>query len=261
MRYWARITRNDMVAPGVRLLGLEAPEPAAAARPGQFVMLRVDPEDDPLLARPFSVYGVEGEELLVLYRMVGRGTRRLARLKPDGERLVMWGPLGRPFDLDLERPLLVAGGMGLAPLVFAARRLRNSGREVKGLCGAATKRELAGGQFLDLDGYLIDSVIWRVSTDDGTFGRRGPVTLRLEELLEKEPPEGVLACGPLAMLKAVAGLCQSRRVPCQVSLEAPMACGVGACQGCALPAAGGGYLRVCREGPVLPAQRLDWSRM
>lgn len=261
MRFWAKLTRNDMVAPGVRLLGLEAPELAAAAQPGQFVMLRVDPGGDPLLARPFSVYAVEGEELSILYRVVGRGTRRLARLKPDGERLVVWGPLGRPFDLDLERPLLVAGGMGLAPLVFAARRLGEAGREVRGLYGVATKRELVGGQPLDLDGYFIDSLVWRVSTEDGTFGRRGVVTRRLEEVLEQDPPGAVLACGPLAMLKAVAGLCEARQVPCQVSLEAPMACGVGACLGCALPAAEGGYLRVCREGPVLPAQRLDWRRL
>lgn len=259
----ARVVEHEPAGQAVFRLRLQAPEVAEAARPGQFVMLRTAPGPDPLLARPFSIHGAEGGELTLLYRVVGRGTTLLSRAIP-GAALTLWGPLGRPFDLDPARPILVAGGMGVAPLAFAAARLKAAGRGFGALYGAASSGELVGGR-LASDGrtYRIAGVDWSWTAERPTEGdppdRTGLVTVPLAAGLASG--DAVLACGPLPMLKAVAALCRERGAACQVSLEAPMACGVGACLGCAVPAAGGGYLKACQEGPVMDADLVDWGRL
>ncbi|ADK86229.1 Dihydroorotate dehydrogenase, electron transfer subunit, iron-sulfur cluster binding domain protein [Desulfarculus baarsii DSM 2075] len=254
----AIVGQNRQLARDVFLLSLQAPELARAAAPGQFLMLRVTSGPEPLLARPFSIHAVEGDDVGVLYRVVGRGTRLLAQATA-GQRLELWGPLGRGFDLALERPLLVAGGMGIAPLRFAAQRLTARGARPRLLCGLASATGL-GGLVEAVDECLTAqscAVSW--VTEDGSLGERGLVTALLDRALEGV--DGVLCCGPMAMLRAVAEACGRQGVACQVSLEAPMACGVGACLGCVIPAADGGYLRACQEGPVLPAAAVDWPRL
>ncbi len=287
-RVWATVTAHESVSGPVRLLSLEAPEIAAAARPGQFIMLRVGHGTEPLLARPFSVHGVQGDTVLILFRVVGRGTRLLSLARP-GKKLLAWGPLGSGFDLSAELNILVAGGMGAAPLCFAAQRLEAAPKAAVYLSAAATAGELlpleerlfaslrwgtASGPWERLAGFLgpklatagsgdTPDVLLASATDDGSHGMAGLATDLLEQALAHLTGKGraVLACGPLPMLKAVAALCAERGVACQVSLEAPMACGMGACLGCVVPAAGGGYLRVCQEGPVLDAARVDWGSM
>lgn len=287
-RVWAPVAGNETLAGPVRLLRLAAPEIAAAARPGQFVMLRVGHGSDPLLARPFSIHGVDGNEVLILYRVVGRGTKLLSFVRP-GKKLLVWGPLGSAFDLSAPLNVLVAGGMGAAPLCFAAARLEAAPKVAVYLSAAASAEELrpleerlsaslrwgtASGPWERLAGFLgpklasagsgdTPDVLLASATDDGSHGVKGLATDLLAEALDNLDGQApaVLACGPLPMLKAVAGLCAGRAVPCQVSLESPMACGVGACLGCVVPAAGGGYLRACQEGPVLDANRVDWGRM
>lgn len=261
MSGWAKVTENRDLGRGVHLLGLEAPALAAQARPGQFIMLRVSHGLDPLLARPFSIHGVESERLLILYKVVGKGTK-LLRLARPGKTLSLWGPLGRGFGLSPARPLLVAGGMGLAPLAFAAARLAAQGRAPRLLCGLPDKDFLAPWVADPASPFGRHGLAVSFSTEDGSLGRPGLVTALLaEELAQGGEGQGVLACGPMPMLKAVAGLCAAQGVPCQVSLEAPMACGIGACLGCAIPAAKGGYLRACQEGPVLDAGAVDWQRV
>ncbi len=259
----ATVKSNQPMGPEIFLLTLEAPAIAAQARPGQFVMLRVSPGPEPLLARPFSVHGVEGDRVLILYQVVGKGTALLQEAAP-GQELVMWGPLGRGFELDGKRPALVGGGIGIAPLVFAAERLSEKVDGVRlfyGLPGAAGLDPL-----MELFEQRLDpvKVALSFSTEDGSLGFEGLVTHLLQDSLSLpafERPNAILACGPMPMLKAVAEICAEHGVPCQVSLEAPMACGVGACLGCAVPAAGGGYARACMEGPVMDAALIDWGRM
>ena len=259
----AVVRGNQPVGPGVYLMTLAAPAIAAEARPGQFVMLRVSPGPEPLLARPFSIHGVQDDQVLVLYQVVGKGTRLLSRAAP-GQELAMWGPLGRGFELDAARPALVGGGMGIAPLAFAAERLSAEVDEISllyGLAGAAGFDPLRQLFAQRLDPAKISLSF---ATEDGSLGAKGLVTLLLEKSFSLPPderPDAVLTCGPLPMLKAVAALCAVHGVACQVSLEAPMACGVGACLGCALPATEGGYVRACQEGPVLPAKHVDWERL
>ncbi len=291
MKLSARIVGHQRLGPALFRLRLAAPEVAASARPGQFVMLRVGPGLDPLLARPFSINGVEDGEILVLYRVVGRGTRLLSQAREGGE-LDLWGPLGTGFDLAVENPILVAGGMGRAPLEFAARLLEDQGKEPQWVHGGPSAPEIQAlmdelNERLrtpprkgDLDGFrrlvAVKAGLEEASakdfagtsvyaaTEDGSEGHKGLVTGLLADMLAAVPaslPVALLACGPLPMLKAVARMAAERGIPCQVSLEAPMACGIGVCLGCALPAAGGGYVRVCQEGPVMAAERIAWERL
>ncbi|MBU2517220.1 MAG: dihydroorotate dehydrogenase electron transfer subunit [Proteobacteria bacterium] len=287
----AKVMSNQPVGPEIFLLTLEAPAIADAARPGQFVMLRVSPGPEPLLARPFSIHGVEGDKLLILYQVKGKGTKLLAQVRP-GSELLVWGPLGSGFDLDVERPALVAGGMGMAPIGFVAKVLEERDVPFQVLSGGATKEAIEGlEKKLEalLRGRLEHGKVDRfrafmaakmqdaltpstpplsgtctTTTLDGSYGQRGIVTDILQDsfsLPASARPDAVLACGPLPMLGAVAAMCDEQDVPCQVSLEAPMACGVGACLGCAIPAAGGGYLRACQEGPVMDASTVDWDKV
>jgi dihydroorotate dehydrogenase electron transfer subunit len=259
---WARVAAHDELGPGLFRLALEAPEIAAAARPGQFVMLRVRHGADPLLARPFSVHGADRRAGLVhiLYRVAGRGTKVLSLTRP-GKKLLLWGPLGTGFDLSAPELLLVAGGMGIAPLAFAAQELAEQGKQCRVLYGLPTEGGLESFTARLQASIAKGNTTLSFATEDGSLGMKGLVTHLLEPALDSGPDSQVLACGPLAMLRAVAELCGQRGAACQVSLEAPMACGVGVCLGCALPAAGGGYLRVCREGPVVEAARVDWGRL
>ncbi|MCB2193850.1 MAG: dihydroorotate dehydrogenase electron transfer subunit, partial [Deltaproteobacteria bacterium] len=250
------------VGPEIYLLTLKAPAIAEKARPGQFVMLRVSPGPEPLLARPFSIHGVEDGKLLILFQVKGKGTKLLSQARP-GAKLLTWGPLGRGFDLSAERPVLVAGGMGIAPMAFAAERLEERGASFEAFYGLASKEALlAWDSVSGEEAFYLEGWGWSGASEDGSVGHHGLVTEPLRTHLEQTSRTGaVLACGPLPMLRAVAKLCAEFDVACQTSLEAPMACGVGACLGCAIPAAGGGYLRACQEGPVMDASLVDWEKV
>ncbi len=235
---------------------VNAPLIAGAAHPGQFVMVRLGDQLDPLLRRPFSVHQVSGSGTLqLLFKVVGRGTRLLARLE-KGQILDCIGPLGRGFALRRKgRICIVGGGMGLAPLYFLAKRLLLLGRDPDGdviLMGGRTRSEIAllADDFFDL-GYPL-----QVATDDGSMGYRGMVV----ELLDKVLPgiDQVYCCGPWPMMAAAVNRCRQAGVICQVSLETHMACGLGACLGCVVPAAGGGYAHVCKDGPVFTAGEIEW---
>lgn len=240
----------------------EGPEPAA----GQFYMLAAESgwggaDGRPYLARAFSVAdcepGPDGLRLDFLVHGVGPGTRRLCGLE-QGEGLWIHGPLGRPFapPVDLapgaSGAILVGGGIGIAPLALWRRRLAAAGVPARVLLGFRD-RERAGG----LD--LFDCSELRLASEDGHRGHRGYVTDLLELLLEGDDAgsAAVYSCGPPAMLEAVRLLCAERGVACELALEAPMACGFGACFGCAVPLAAGGYLRLCVDGPVVRGDEVE----
>ncbi len=231
--------------------------PPFVARPGQFAMVKVSDGLDPLLRRPFSIHRVAAAdtgEFEVLFRVVGSGTRRLAQLRV-GEGVEVLGPLGRGFRLEGRRPLLVGGGVGVAPLLFLAEEMLSQGLRPRLLLGGRADRDV-----LCHDDFACLAVPYSLATEDGSLGEPGLVT----RLLEKELEQGtagvcVYACGPSLMLGAVARLCGAAGVPCQVSLEAHMACGVGACLGCVVPGTAEPYLRVCKEGPVFDAGEIDWA--
>lgn len=243
--------------PGWYLLELEAPRLTRAV-PGQFVHLRPGRGTDPLLRRPISIHcaDVERGRIQLLIRPAGRGTAGIPSLRV-GEELDLLGPLGRGFPhLEEGAPaILVAGGIGLAPLLFAAVQRRRAGLPFELLLGGTS------GAFLPPDEYFrAHGVEPAVATDDGSRGRYGPVTALLEQRLGRaRRPLRVHACGPMPMLARVVELTRAAGVAAHLSLESRMACGVGACLGCVLPFRVGGkleYRRVCREGPVFDGEEV-----
>ncbi len=255
----ATLTVTKRLSPDHVLLTLRAPRVAAHARPGQFVHLRVSTTTSPLLRRPFSVAGVNpaAGTFRIVVRTVGRGTEMLAELVP-GTELSALGPLGHGFpDLAADREVvLVAGGVGLAPLLFFAA---NQERDVvRGLYGADTALNLV---LADEFGAKCSGLA--LATDDGSQGHHGFVTDLLPDTLSELSDPVVLACGPRPMMAAAAQACKLRGRECHVSFEAWLGCGLGACLGCVIPAAGGPqrYLRVCREGPVFRADQVDWDTL
>lgn len=241
-------------------LVLEAPEIARRAVPGQFVQVHPVPQDragaDPLLRRPLSLCEIQPEagRISLIYQVVGKGTRLLAAAR-SGDVLDLIGPLGHSYPNPRvgRGPLvLVGGGLGIPPLAAAAR-WASPFREVSALIGARTAHYLAGAAELLEAGVPVTAI-----TEDGSAGDRGLVTEPLKRLVAAGRVGEVWACGPQAMLAAVKEICLAASVPCFVSVDKHMACGFGACLGCAIPKVGApGYWRSCHDGPVFAAEEVD----
>jgi dihydroorotate dehydrogenase electron transfer subunit len=255
----AEVIKSEQLTRDIFRLTLLSPEIAAAARPGQFVMLRVTETGfDPLLRRPFSIYQANSNGLLqLLYKVVGKGTRIMAGLHP-GRLVDLVGPLGNGFSTEERNySCLIGGGMGAAPLFFLATWLLRQGETAPlVLIGARNEEELRAvvADFQELDLRVVKA------TDDGSAGHPGYVIdLLVEELAGNSKPRHIYSCGPYPMLRAVSQLCHLHKLPCQVSLETMMACGISACLGCAiLKAHLDGYLHVCKDGPVFDAGQIAW---
>lgn len=245
--------KGDYVA-----LRLAAPRIAAGARPGQFAALAVGGSDSPmLLRRCFSLAGWDAGGIEVVLAVTGRGTAWLAQRRP-GDVLDVVGPLGQPFRLP-ERPqtcVLVGGGYGAAPLIPLAAALRAAGCPVRMALGAAGASRLMAVAAAE---QIADTVT--VTTDDGSAGRRGRVSDVLPDMLTGVGT--VYACGPMAMLAAVARLAAGAGMPSQVAVEESMACGVGVCMTCVLPVIGDDgrtrMTRSCLDGPVFPGDRVRFE--
>jgi dihydroorotate dehydrogenase electron transfer subunit len=247
------LLRRDSIGSTYHVLTFDVPD-GLDAQPGQFVMLREAAWGDaPLLPRPMSCL-TGGTTPSILLRVVGKGTIRMARSEP-GEQYCLLGPLGNPWRACSpgRRPLLVAGGVGVAPLLFLARVLTQQGKQPICIYGGRSARDLP------LDDELGESCELLITTNDGSRGTRGVVTDVMQRVLE--PTMEVYTCGPEPMLAKVAEVCTAHGVPCEVSLESPMACGFGVCLGCAVPTVDGGYVYGCTEGPCIDARRIDWRRV
>ncbi len=245
------LLRRESFGDAYHVLTFDAPR-EIDARAGQFVMVRgTEWGDAPLLPRPMS-YLTAGRAPSILIKVVGEGTLRMARAEP-GEPFTLLGPLGCPWrdPLPGRRPVLVAGGVGVAPLLFWARVLAARGLRPLTIYGGRTARALP------LDDDLSETSELVVTTEDGSRGRRGRVTDVLTEHLDGSVD--VFTCGPDRMMARVAELCRERDVPCAASLETPMACGYGVCLGCPVPVEGGGYLYACVDGPCVDARRVSWG--
>ena len=229
------------------LLTLLAPDIAAVAAPGQFVMAAL-PGTQFRLRRPLSLHSVDGERVRLLIEPRGGGTRELAELG-IADTLALAGPLGRGFPLERVRAaLLVAGGIGTAPFQFVADVLRSRGVPVTATFGFRDE-----GQARLAGAFEIDD-LW-VATDDGSVGRRG-TAVELAREVGAGPQASVLACGPAPLLAAVRSWTGAAGLSGYASLEAHMACGSGACHGCVVPTREG-YLRVCVDGPVFALDLLE----
>jgi dihydroorotate dehydrogenase electron transfer subunit len=247
------VLANERVARGVGALRLSAAGIASRVRPGQFIHLRIAAGADFILRRPFAVHRREGDAIELLYQTVGRGTHELESRRA-GEVMDAIGPLGHGWEVgDVSSALLVAGGLGAAPLGMLAEDLARRGVAVTVALGAPSAERL-------LARSLFESVARRVeiATEDGSAGERGLVTALTARRLAEETPDVVCACGPEAMSRAVAAQAHEARVPCLVSLERLMACGIGACLSCAVSTTHGSK-RACRRGPVFDAEEVLWD--
>jgi dihydroorotate dehydrogenase electron transfer subunit len=254
----AKLIKNVEVVKNYYKMLLYCPRVAKAAGPGQFIQVKVSERDEPLLRRPLSIHRVEGAYVEFLYQAVGMGTRALSHRK-SAEFVDIIGPLGSGFSCQSltannHAPVLVGGGMGVAPLVCLAQKLARSRPLV--LIGGRTKEHILCERDFKKYGCEV-----KVATDDGSKGFKGKVTDLLLDLLRRDTQyaEGgmIYACGPKLMLKAISGISKQRNIPAQVSLEEHMACGIGACLGCVVSTKSG-QKRACKEGPVFNANEVNW---
>ncbi len=262
-QHQAQVLWNKKLSTAYYKIGLSCPEHYAVAKPGQFIMLGFSGQTDPLLRRPFSIHKliksegrIEGFELL--YKVVGKGTAIMARQRP-GDRLDVLGPLGTGFIVPRTAKVVhvVAGGIGVAPLVFLVAQLHGQNFDFSNcrvFIGGRTKDDLlCQDEFVQL-GLKVET-----TTDDGSAGDQCLVTHPLEGAVERQPPDLIVACGPMAMLVCVTGIAEKHHIPCQVSIETMMGCGMGACLGCAVEGGAGKkrYLHACLDGPVFDAVDLN----
>jgi dihydroorotate dehydrogenase electron transfer subunit len=270
----AAVLLNRQMASKTWVIRLEAPELASAIRPGQFLMLRVPGHTDPLLGRPFALYDtvldLQGNPVAVdvVYLVVGKVTGLLAGLRP-GDTVEVWGPLGNGFpDLTgVDHVGLVAGGIGQTPFLANVRNLlgqRGYGgrppcrqcQQVSLFYGVRTA-DLAAG----VDDFSAAGARVHLASDDGSLGFRGFVTQLLAQHIGATGPRHLVGCGPEPMLRALADLAQLHGLPCHISLETPMACGLGICFSCVAKIRSGDgwdYCRVCIEGPVFDATAVQF---
>lgn len=253
------LSYNKPVAQGIYLLGLKVPKKLALA-PGQFFMLRVKTGLDPLLGRPLDWFDYDPKRNLLefAYQVVGKGTAILAERR-IGESVSILGPLGKGLDLGRhgKNLLLVAGGLGLPGLwYFCGSSPDTRSCKVTLVWGAKTK-----SQFFLLD-KIPKSVNFVPVTEDGSLGEKGLATDQVREMIKVGArPDYIYSCGPQPMLKELAKIAREHDIPGQVLYTERMACGFGACLGCAVPKAGGGYLHACTDGPAFRFDEIDWERV
>ena len=230
---------------------LDAKGISSLCLPGQFISIKLGDNSQPLLRRPFSIHGVCLNSIEILYEVLGEGTRLLSGQK-KGDVLDVIGPLGNGFELVKQQSIIVAGGMGVAPLAFLAQKLKVAPLVI---IGARAK-----------DGILCEKEFKKlgcdvkIATDDGSAGFKGRVTDLLQDILRKTHNTKYItlyACGPKLMLREIARVCSGNKISGQLSLEAHMACGIGACLGCVVKTSDG-FKRVCKDGPVFTSQEIIW---
>jgi len=238
---------------------VEAPEIGRAARPGQFVMVKVAEGTTPLLRRPLGIHNANADGLELFFKVAGLGTEILAR-KKTGDLIDLIGPLGKGFTVPADArgrtAYLVGGGRGIAPLYFLARELVRAGLRPLVLYGGRSLADIPLRERFEASGIPV-----LCSTDDGSFGYAGLVTELAAAELEKEKPAMIYACGPDPMMKALSAVAAKHGVAAEFSLESIMGCGIGACWGCVhriKSESGEGWVKICEEGPVFPGERILW---
>ncbi len=222
---------------------------ARTIQPGQFLNIRINPDLDPFLRRPFSYYRVKGNRVEILYEILGRATAMLAT-KKKGDALQVMGPLGKPFTAKIKdkKRVLVAGGVGVPPLVFLAERYRMDYL----LIGTKSKKEVLPKSEL---AHVKAKILY--STNDGSYGMKGFVTHLLEQIIQKEGKSNLFiqTCGPKVMMQAVIAMARQYGIEGEASLDEYMACTIGACLGCMVKTPEG-WVPSCVEGPVFAFDRL-----
>ena len=274
------LVRNEQIAEDTFLLRVKASEIARRVVPGQFVMIRLSQTDAPLIGRALAVYDVVNDEsgnpkwIDLVYLRKGTMTSALAA-SPLGRKVTVWGPLGNGFsNRRCDHLIMVAGGIGQTPMLLLGREAMGSQQfgignrgngwsgQVTLIYGARRKSLLAGVNDFKDAGFEVE-----LCTDDGSEGQQKLVPEVLKERLERLPDQTrvrVVTCGPEIMMEKVSEICESAKIDCQVSMETPMACGIGICFSCVAQVKQDGpeewdYKRTCVEGPIFDSHKICWS--
>jgi dihydroorotate dehydrogenase electron transfer subunit len=270
-QHTAPVLENVRLARDTYRLRFRAPALAAAIQPGQFLMLRIPGRTDPLLGRAFALYNTADDAVDIVYFVVGKMTGLMAKLTTD-DTVEVWGPLGQPFPSyeSYEQLVTVGGGIGQTPMLALLKRALG----LQGYGGKPPRREVPRASFYygvrtaellaGLEDFRAVGAEIHLATDDGSQGFRGYVPQLVEEHFlagRHATKQRWVGCGPEPMMHALANIAAKHRIPLDLSLETPMACGVGICFSCVTKVktdTGWDYRRVCVEGPVFEAERLVW---
>jgi len=257
--------------PDIYLMGLSASLIASEAKSGQFIHIKCNTNDNPLLRRPISIHKIDKDkgEIFILFQVKGKGTKILSE-RETGEYLDVIGPIGNGFKLfsESQKVMIIGGGIGIAPLLAIAEESILKGKEVKVLIGAANKKMILGEKHFETLGVEIC-----IATEDGSYQYKGLVTDLTEKIISEWLPDQIFACGPKPKLQKVAQIAENKNINCQVSLEERMGCGIGACLGCVCKIktketddfksnqnqTNYTYKRVCVDGPVFNASEVIWD--
>lgn len=244
-----KVTAIETIAEDTFTLRFQSPELARQLKPGQFINIQVSDRIEPLLRRPYSISSIHGDECEIMFSLLGKGTHILAQKRP-GDTIGVLGPLGNTFGYEksFSTAIIVAGGIGVAPFPYLTRMLEDKGIPTLTFLGARNSSRVVRDGLTNL----------HVATDDGSEGYHGTVIEALEDYLREHEVENpmLFACGPNPMLQATQSFAHDRGIPCELSLESEMACGIGICQGCPIEHHGGErkYTLVCTEGPCFDSQ-------
>jgi dihydroorotate dehydrogenase electron transfer subunit len=242
------------------LLSLESPRIASLARPGQFIMVRINPHPYPLLRRPFSIHSKGEKSIDIFFQASGLGTDLLSQ-KKVGDFLDILGPLGKGFhgeaNLKGKDVAAVGGGRGIAPLYFLAQELSSLGASVKIFYGGKSLEDIPLKEKFEGEGFDL-----YCSTDDGSFGFKGLISDYFQAELEKSRPSRIFSCGPEEMMRKIAQLAAEKDIPAEFSLESVMGCGFGVCWGCVKRIKKNDeeeWVKICEEGPVFSSGEIIWT--
>ncbi|MFC1767527.1 dihydroorotate dehydrogenase electron transfer subunit [Candidatus Margulisiibacteriota bacterium] len=253
----AKVLETTYVASHHFKVSLFSPKIAKDAKPGQFVMVKCENGSfDPLLRRPLSLHRIGKDKIEILFKVIGKGTLLLSELK-KGDTVNLIGPLGNEFTVnkDIKEAVIMGGGVGVAPLLSLAESIKDRVKAVYVVIGATSQKDiLCKDDFRDLGAEVI------ISTDDGSEGIKGKATDILPGLLESKLSSNyaqIFACGPRPMYRELRTITLEYKIPCQISLEEWMGCGIGACNGCTCETKEG-YKKVCKDGPVFDIGDIKW---
>ncbi len=257
----AKIISNQEVAKHIYLLSIEASDIASTAKPGQFVMLKLNPYLSYILRRPFSICLTNQQgHIYILYKIKGKGTQYISKMR-KGDKISVIGPLGNGFPIlkNYNQIFLLGGGIGVAPLISLLPYYGNKSIFIAGYKSKST--------YINIAEIFRTKYKYIVATEDGSIGYKGTLVDLFKKYLDEYLKNTqnkiktiIVSCGPIYMLKKIYKIAYSIKIPLYVSMETYMACGLGLCQGCVIKGKTG-YMRVCKEGPVFKAEYICWKEL
>ncbi len=256
----AELVKKEALKPDIFKFSVKAPAIVKEAKPGNFIEIRITEQTEPFLRRPISIYNLDKENgiLEFIFQVKGKGTEILTK-REEGQTIDIIGPIGYgTFQYEkYQKIAIIGGGIGIFPLYELAKCAKKEGKEVSTYLGFRSKDFVVlEKEFEEVSNELV------ITTDDGSYAKPGFAIQYLEKEIQMEKIDAIYACGPLPMLKAVQKLSLEKDIPCQISLEEKMACGLGVCLGCAVkttksPKEAPEYWHVCKAGPVFQAKDVE----